>query len=416
MGNLWRRYWLPIAASAQMEKEPTRAVRVLGENLVLYKDRSGTLGLVQEACAHRRVNLLYGIPEQKGIRCPYHGWLYDEQGRCLEQPAEATGSTFKDRIKLTAYPVKDFAGLIWAYLGPEPAPLLPRWDLFVWDDVLRDIGSAVLPCNWLQIMENGLDPVHVEYLHGLFSNYVLERLGRADLKRRMDLMTGAGKAPLRPWHHVKIGFDVFEHGIIKRRVTEGETEEGENWRVGHPAVFPNILRVGAGGMYGFQIRTPVDDHHTLHFWYSCYRLEEGQTMPKQEAIPHFEVPVPIEHAQAKAPWSLLDNNGGQDTMVWITQGPTADRSVERLGESDKGIILLRRLLKEQLAIVEDGGDPMNVFRDPAKNVCVNLPQEHRGRMPVNVLRQGQAAKYSPVLREMAAREAGAGKVLQDPVH
>src|SRR5258707_1078626 len=94
-----------------------------------------------------------------------------------------SGSSFKDRIKITAYPVEEKAGMVFAYLGPLPAPLIPNWDLFVWDGVMRDIGTAVIPCNWLQIMENSLDPVHVEWLHNYFSNYVLTRLGRPDLKR-----------------------------------------------------------------------------------------------------------------------------------------------------------------------------------------------------------------------------------------
>src|SRR5712692_2836453 len=107
MGNLLRRYWQPIAASAELHEWPTKAVRILGEDLVLYKDKSGTLGLVEERCAHRRVNLYYGIPEAQGLRCPYHGWLYDETGQCIEQPGEPTGSTFKDRIQLISYPVQE---------------------------------------------------------------------------------------------------------------------------------------------------------------------------------------------------------------------------------------------------------------------------------------------------------------------
>ena len=129
MGTLFRRYWHPIAGSVEMDDTPTKAMRILGEDLVLFKDRSGNLGLIQESCPHRRVNLLYGIPEEHGLRCPYHGWLFDETGKCLEMPAEAPDSTFKDRVVAKTYPVKDHAGFIWAYLGPDPAPLIPNWDL-----------------------------------------------------------------------------------------------------------------------------------------------------------------------------------------------------------------------------------------------------------------------------------------------
>ena len=126
MGDLMRRYWHPVAASIELKENPTRAVRLLGEDLVLYKDRSGILRLIQESCPHRRVNMLYGIPEQHGLRCPYHGWLFDETGSCLEMPAEAPDSTFKDRVQALSYPVEELGGLIFAYLGPQPVPLLPR--------------------------------------------------------------------------------------------------------------------------------------------------------------------------------------------------------------------------------------------------------------------------------------------------
>ena len=177
MGELLRRYWHPIAASAELLEQPTKAVKLLCENLVLYKDRGGVLGLIQESCPHRRVNLLYGIPEQTGLRCPYHGWLFDETGRCLETPAESPDSTFKDRIKVTAYPVQELGVLIFAYLGPEPVPLLPRWDLFLREQGFRHIGAVVLRCNWLQIMENSLDPVHLEWLHGRAVEHALLRQG-----------------------------------------------------------------------------------------------------------------------------------------------------------------------------------------------------------------------------------------------
>jgi 5,5'-dehydrodivanillate O-demethylase len=159
MGQLLRRYWYPIAASSELIERPTKAVRILGEDLVLYRDKQGRPGLIAPQCAHRRMSMLLGIPENDGLRCPYHGWLYGSDGKCLEQPyecAEDPDSAFKDRIRLTAYPAKELGGLVFAYLGPEPAPLLPRWDLLVRDGVLRDIGAAVIPCNWLQIMENAL--------------------------------------------------------------------------------------------------------------------------------------------------------------------------------------------------------------------------------------------------------------------
>ena len=218
MGTLLRRYWYPVAALSELKANPTKAVRLLGEDLVLYQDRSGTLGLIEASCAHRRVHMLYGIPEERGLRCPYHGWLYDESGQCLEMPAEAPESTFPSRVQIKAYPVEALGGLVFAYLGPAPVPLLPQWDVFVRGNVLRDVGMAIVPCNWLQIMENSLDPVHTEHLHRYFTHYVMERLG----KGKDDPKYWRFAPEVRP--HVKIGFDVFEHGIIKRRVLKGDTE------------------------------------------------------------------------------------------------------------------------------------------------------------------------------------------------
>ena len=126
MGKLLRRYWHPVATVARTRRRAGPAVTLLGENLALFRCDSGELGLVAQRCPHRGASLAYGIPEDDGLRCPYHGWKFDGGGQCLEQPAEPADSTFKDRVQIPAYPVQELGGLIWAYLGPEPAPLLPR--------------------------------------------------------------------------------------------------------------------------------------------------------------------------------------------------------------------------------------------------------------------------------------------------
>src|SRR5271154_4217502 len=121
MGELMRRYWHPIAALAEMKSAWTKRVRLLGEDLVLFRDRSGTFGLIEDLCPHRRASLAYGIPAIDGIRCPYHGWKFDATGACIEQPNEPEDSSFKDKVTTTAYPVGELGGLLWAYLGPLPA-------------------------------------------------------------------------------------------------------------------------------------------------------------------------------------------------------------------------------------------------------------------------------------------------------
>ena len=121
MGNLLRRYWHPITVASELDENPTKAIRLMGEDLTLYKDRSGNLGLIEDRCPHRKVNMLYGIPEEEGLRCPYHGWLFNQSGQCLEQPyeqAEDPNSNFKDKITIKAYRVEELGGVIFAYMGP----------------------------------------------------------------------------------------------------------------------------------------------------------------------------------------------------------------------------------------------------------------------------------------------------------
>ena len=186
MGNLMRRYWQPIAAVEDIEREEVMNARILGENLVLFKNLQGGLGLIQERCPHRSMSMAYGIPDEDGLRCAYHGWKFDSAGTCIEQPfddIENVDSTFKSKVGVVAYPVEPLGGLVWAYMGPQPAPLLPRWDLLVREDLNRTIGFTPLPCNWLQCMENSLDPTHVEWLHGYYMDYVWSRKGVVNSER-----------------------------------------------------------------------------------------------------------------------------------------------------------------------------------------------------------------------------------------
>ena len=178
---------------------------------MLFRDRQGKRGLIAEQCPHRRASFLHGIPTERGIRCPYHGWEFNAQGKCLNQPNDPDNPAFRDKVATDAYPVEELGGLLFAYLGPQPQPLLPRFDGFVTPGTIRMMGRALLPVNWLQIMENSLDPVHVEWLHQYMRNYVLRKLGKPEKQR----------APSR---HEKIGFDVFEYGLLKRRILEGQTE------------------------------------------------------------------------------------------------------------------------------------------------------------------------------------------------
>jgi 5,5'-dehydrodivanillate O-demethylase len=396
MGALLRRYWHPIGTVGEMREKWTKRVRILGEDLVLYRTRGGTFGLIHEQCPHRRASLAFGIPTADGIRCPYHGWEFDGTGSCTQQPNEPAGSTFADRVTTPAYPVGELAGLLWGYLGPLPAPLIPRLDGFVTPGTINVLGSAVIPCNWLQIMENSLDAVHTEWLHGKFFEFVKEKQG---------LKVAFSK------HHLKIGFDEFEYGIVKRRVLEGHTEADDDWKIGHPVVFPNILGIGNAGTnwheYRFQIRVPVDDTHTRHYWFHAFVMPPGVTAPAHLLDRVWEYDTPIYDAQGEF---LLDNIHGQDIMAWVTQGAIADRSREALGATDRGITMYRKMLLRELKRMEDGADPKNVVRDPAKNVRIDLPLEgmkaHRANGFEFMFRSHQV-RYSPIAEELVALMAPA---------
>jgi 5,5'-dehydrodivanillate O-demethylase len=377
MGQLFRRYWHPVAAAAELVGRDTKQVRILGEDLVVYKDLSGNYGLLPEACPHRGASLAWGIPEQRGLRCMYHGWWFDSEGRCVEQPNEPVGSRFAERVRIDAYPVAEYGGLLFAYLGPGPAPSLPKWDVLALgygDHVIKQVSTAVLPCNWLQIMENSLDPVHGEWLHGRFPHYRAKASGKENISA----------ATISARKHVRIGFDRFEWGIVKRRMLEGQTEQDDDWKVGHPVLFPNVLKVGGHGRYELQYRVPVDDTHTLHFWYQAVRPPESIDIPRQEVVPHLEMPFKDENGAF-----IVDTINGQDIMAWVSQGGVTDRTKEHLGATDRGVTMYRLMLREELSKVEKGEDPIGVLRAEPDNGVIKLPVEEN--------KLGQGTKASATL-------------------
>jgi 5,5'-dehydrodivanillate O-demethylase len=397
MGNLMRRYWQPVAALAELERRWTKKVRLLGEDLVLFRDRQGRLGLIEEQCPHRRASFLHGIPTRDGIRCPYHGWEFDGAGKCLSQPNEPDNPAFRAKVCTTAYPVEAMGGLAWAYLGPAPRPLLPRFDGFVAEGAIRMMGRALLPVNWLQIMENSMDPIHTEWLHGHHYEFLKEQEG-------VKVAISA--------HHEKIDFREFEFGLTKHRLLAGHSEDGDDWRIGHPVVFPNILAVGNGDeakrYYSFQIRVPVDDTHTLHLWYNAYMPPKDAAVPKHLLERVYVYDVPYRDANGEF---IVDNVDGQDMMAWVTQGAIADRTRENLGASDKGVAIYRRVLRRELKKLERGEDPIGIVRDPAKNVRIDLPNErkkHHNSDGFASFMLRTHAKYSPIAQDVAALYEGPG--------
>jgi 5,5'-dehydrodivanillate O-demethylase oxygenase subunit len=352
MGELMRRYWQPIAAVAQLDERPTLAVRLMGEDLVLYRDGGGRYGLLDRHCPHRRADLSYGTIEDCGLRCHYHGWLFDAEGRCLEQPFEEAAhpdGRFKEKIRATAYPVEAKAGLLWAYLGPPPAPLVPDWDLYH-ERGYKQIVFAEIPCNWFQGQENSIDPVHFEWLH---SNWSAAQRGD----------------PARVPRHMKLAFDEFEWGFVYRRVREDTTEDDELWTVGRVCLWPNCLYTGK-----FEWRVPIDDETTLHVaWFND--PVPGPDPFEQDPIPYWHAPI---RDATTGRW-ITSHIMNQDFVAWIGQGRIADRTKEHLGESDRGVILFRKRMLEEAAVVARGGDPKAVVRDPDTNRRLALPRVRTGR-------------------------------------
>jgi 5,5'-dehydrodivanillate O-demethylase oxygenase subunit len=343
-GELLRRYWHPVALAKDLTPEnPTKFVRLLCEDLVLFLDKSGNVGLLGDHCPHRSASLVYGRVEERGISCAYHGWLMDTCGNILETPPERNDAILKS-VKQKAYPVRRFIGMYWAYLGPLPAPEIPRYDVWARSDGRRNIViHPDLDCNWLQPMENSVDPAHLQVLHQEF--------------------IGGQRKPASTTRGFTDDVEDFDFWIDpttgtfmkKRTYKSGYVEE-------HPVLFPNILRQGINT----QIRVPIDDTHTAHIFVG-FEISPDGSVPEDEGDPKITYVEPYKDPAGKAhpeAHYLMNSVLAQDHAMWETQGPITDRSVEHLSYSDRGVALFRKLLKENIDKVERGEDPLGVIREP----------------------------------------------------
>jgi len=357
MGELLRRYWHPIAGVDELDLDPVKAVRLLGEDLVCYRDRQGAYGLLGRHCPHRRADLSYGWVEDKGLRCSYHGWCFDETGRCIAQPFEdAVGDTtrFRETASQVAYPVRALAGLLFAYLGPEPAPELPVWEPLTWENGFVQVVRSEVACNWLQAQDNSIDPVHFEWLHDTWPE-----------RQRGSYETTAPR-------HLRLSFDELEHGFTYRRIREDLDETSELWTIGRFCLWPNALFTGEH----FEWRVPVDDETTLSMGWFFDPVARESRPYRQAHIPCWTSPV-RDLATGRFITSHVMN---QDFVAWVGQGTITDRDGEHLGRSDRGVALMRRRLREEAEVVAAGGEPKGVLRDPVAAACVTLPIVGRQRL------------------------------------
>jgi 5,5'-dehydrodivanillate O-demethylase oxygenase subunit len=373
-GEVLRRYWMPVCPAAELTAEtPKKRMRLLGEDLVLFRDGKGRLGLVAEQCPHRRISLYHGFVEDDGLRCAYHGWKFAVDGTCIEQPFERATEASRAAACQKSYPVQQLAGILFAYLGPLPAPLLPRWETLVRTDGTRKI--SVLPLhrnNWLQAQENSVDPVHTYYLHSHMFKMQKHHAPEASYYDR----------PIEDFDF-ELCREATWAGVRKSRVYGGDRPERE---VGHPAVFPNILMNPQGERLATQWRVPADDRSTHIIWCEFTPSADGAAVDQRDAdIPVVYLPDPRRDDGEYD----LTSFPAQDQMAWETQGPIVDRSAELLGRSDRGIVMFRNLLKQQIEAVQSGKDPVGVIRDPVLNEIITF-----------AMSQGQAQ----MVRKVAAAE------------
>lgn len=351
LGELLRRYWHPVGLSSDANETPRR-IRALGEDLILFRDGSGRPGLLYPRCTHRGASLYYGRVEEQGIRCCYHGWLFDTAGRCLEQPCEPdAGAATRTRVHQPSYPLQERYGLIFAYLGPpEKQPVLPRYDVLenlppdefieADDSSIGSGGPAIVPCNWLQHFENVMDPFHAPVLHGSFSGNQF-----------------IAKMALMP----RVTFEYTERGV--RSIQLRELEHGVHRRITE-AILPTIRAVaspraeqeGPCSLLGWVL--PIDD--TSFRIYSAGRVRERGALAKIRS--HFNGKL----------WSELTEEEHRrypgDFEAQVSQGPITFHSEEHLVSSDKGVTMLRGLLKRQIDAVANGKDPIGVSFDASDDL------------------------------------------------
>ncbi|HTI87259.1 MAG TPA: Rieske 2Fe-2S domain-containing protein [Alphaproteobacteria bacterium] len=340
-GEMLRRYWWPVWFSEQVTTKPV-PVRLLGEDLILFRDASGQVGVLDRRCPHRGASLELGRVEADGIRCCYHGWKFDRAGRCLDMPCEPADTPLKDEVHQTAYLTQEAGGLVFAYLGPQPAPLLPKYDMLFREDMNRVLYSKEEHCNWLQRAENGYDPHHLMSLHA--PGYPQIALKRADMLWTKTWY-GCRTEQRYPDRLVNVTHQIFPSHTRRLAARKGD----------EPRHYLNL-------------RVPVDDTKTLTFFVSAVIAENGPYTLTTKGHDPCERMV---YEEVDDGWWRIPSHE-QDRIAQESQGLVADRSREYLGTSDEGIVVLRKILRDSIKAVAEGRDPFGVIRDPGQNDVVRF--------------------------------------------
>jgi phenylpropionate dioxygenase-like ring-hydroxylating dioxygenase large terminal subunit len=373
-GEVFRRYWLPVEASANLgggragftgASNPLR-VKMMNEDLVLYRDASGKPGLLAEHCSHRGTSLYYGRVEDNCLRCLYHGWAYDRDGNVLDTPAEPPGSNFKYTVKHPAYPVVEAGGLIFAYLGPpDKQPPFPRYHQLFSENGVRVTGNGgyIEQCNVFQAMhDNSIDHWHNEIAHGWYRG----------TEHTKSLLYGEDGQLITP-----IQWDRTPWGV---RYTAVRASKDGTWQYReNNTVFPT-QRCNFENARSMKWAVPIDDYRTRWFTVDFYPFDRDGNVPKEAIraqqnnfhVGHVEN-LPLDWAQQVGAWWNLGHpwrqgNLWEDEVCQQTQGPEdrhflPDWEKWHLATSDRGLVLTREVWREQIDRVQEGDDPIGIVRD-----------------------------------------------------
>jgi phthalate 4,5-dioxygenase oxygenase subunit len=369
-GELLRRYWQPIALAEGLSPggAPVPA-RIMGEDLVLFRDEQGRAGALDRKCAHRCADLALGRLGDGGIRCPYHGWLFDVDGQVLEQPAEASPAA-RSRVKAKAYPVHEAGGAVWVYLGPGEPPLFPNFPALQGGAEHRYACRWFGDCNWLQASEGNIDPVHTSYLHQI-------ELTDEAMKARWGVF-GQGSRPQVSVEETRFGVRLY--------TTRDLGSHGLSLRVTN-FVMPNACAVGGyegdlgpgGATMIWDVPIDNEHHWRWEFIFHCsgkldkagldaqYRAEKA---PGGDRMRRSAEDLYGQDRAEMARGSFLGLGpcfSVHDVVITQSQGQVHDQGEEHLSSSDVAIVRARRLLDEAVQAMAAGADPRGVVRDPALN-------------------------------------------------
>lgn len=392
-GDLMRRYWQPVALLDEfdprldpaMATRALKAVRLLGQDLILFRDEAGRYGLLDRHCPHRGADLKFARHEGDGVRCPFHGWKFDAAGRCLETPAEPLGSTLCQRVRQRSYPLKIAAGVIFAYLGPEdlPLPSLPAFDCFTAPASHSFAFKGLWRCNWLQAFEVGIDPAHASYLHRMLD----EAVDPAQTYGRQFRGASAGTIDGERWPMTRVlrecASPEIRHEELAPGLTRITTLRRINDRLTHVritnAAFPATFVIPLSETITItQMHVPVDDEN--NYWVSFFTSFDApldkETMRQQRLVNtilpdylprmgrHNEWGYDADEQRTRTYIGMGEHDiNVHDQWACESMGAIQDRTQEHLGTSDKVIMANRRVLLKAIETVRQGGTPPGVLSE-----------------------------------------------------